>query len=161
MKKIALLFLVTILNLSCSAQEKEIAKENTDITIQKKEPNGTWKVDKEFDENGNMIRYDSIYSWSSLDRNDFANQDSNSLLQSFRSQFYRNFSRMDNQGFEDMFSPDSIFTKRFFNNDFFTSEFGEDFMDIDRMHKEMEQMQHRFLKKYQSEFEKDSTNNNN
>ena len=26
------------------------------------QPKGSWKVDREFDENGNLIRYDSIYT---------------------------------------------------------------------------------------------------
>ena len=29
-----------------------------------KDKHGAWKVNKEFDENGNLIRYDSVYSWS-------------------------------------------------------------------------------------------------
>ena len=53
----------------------------------------------------------------------------------------------------DLFSDDSLFTKRFFDDDFFDSDFGEDFMDIDRIRKRMETMQQRFLERYQSEFE--------
>ncbi|THD69266.1 hypothetical protein E7Z59_02745 [Robertkochia marina] len=36
-------------------------------TLQAQEPkdkHGAWKVNKEYDENGNLIRYDSVYSWS-------------------------------------------------------------------------------------------------
>ncbi|MDO6601518.1 hypothetical protein [Arenibacter palladensis] len=156
MKKIAILSMVAILNLSCNAQENK--KEDNlqkDSIAQVEPPKGTWKVDKEFDENGNLIRYDSIYSWSSTDNLDeLAQRNPDSLLQSFRSKFYRNFSHIDNQRFGDLFSEDSLFTKRFFDNDFFDSDFGEDFMDIDRIRKRMETMQKRFLERYQSEFEK-------
>ena len=156
MKKIAILSMVAILNLSCNAQENK--KEDNlqkDSIAQVEPPKGTWKVDKEFDENGNLIRYDSIYSWSSTDNLDeLAQRNPDSLLQSFRSKFYRNFSHIDNQRFGDLFSDDSLFTKRFFDNDFFDSDFGEDFMDIDRIRKRMETMQKRFLERYQSEFEK-------
>lgn len=34
------------------------------------QPKGTWKVDKEFDENGNLTSYYSISSWSSPDNLD-------------------------------------------------------------------------------------------
>ena len=156
MKKIAILSMVAILNLSCNAQENK--KEDNlqkDSIAQVEPPKGTWKVDKEFDENGNLIRYDSIYSWSSTDNLDeLAQRNPDSLLQSFRSKFYRNFSHIDNQRFGDLFSEDSLFTKRFFDYDFFDSDFGEDFMDIDRIRKRMETMQQRFLERYQSEFEK-------
>ncbi|SHE57715.1 hypothetical protein SAMN03080594_101675 [Arenibacter palladensis] len=156
MKKIAILSMVAILNLSCNAQEnKKEANLQKDSIAQVEPPKGTWKVDKEFDENGNLIRYDSIYSWSSTDNLDeLAQRNPDSLLQSFRSKFYRNFSHIDNQRFGDLFSDDSPFTKRFFDDDFFDSDFGEDFMDIDRIQKRMETMQQRFLERYQSEFEK-------
>ena len=156
MKKIAILSMVAILNLSCNAQEnKKEATLQKDSIAQVEPPKGTWKVDKEFDENGNLIRYDSIYSWSSTDNlGELAQRNPDSLLQSFRSKFYRNFSHIDNQRFGDLFSDDSLFTKKFFDNDFFDSDFGEDFMDIDRIRKRMETMQQRFLERYQSEFEK-------
>tara|TARA_R100001369_G_scaffold86689_4_gene121399 strand:- start:4621 stop:5121 length:501 start_codon:yes stop_codon:yes gene_type:complete len=156
MKKIAILSIVAILNISCNAQEnKKEANLQKDSIAQVEPPKGTWKVDKEFDENGNLIRYDSIYSWSSTDNLDeLAQRNPDSLLQSFRSKFYRNFSHIDNQRFGELFSDDSLFTKRFFDNDFFDSDFGEDFMDIDRIRKRMETMQQRFLERYQSEFEK-------
>lgn len=156
MKKIAILSMVAILNLSCNAQEnKKEANLQKDSIAQVEPPKGTWKVDKEFDENGNLIRYDSIYSWSSTDNlGELAQRNPDSLLQSFRSKFYRNFSHIDNQRFGDLFSDDSLFTKKFFDNDFFDSDFGEDFMDIDRIRKRMETMQQRFLERYQSEFEK-------
>lgn len=153
MKKIAILSLAAMLNISCNAQEaKKEEKSQTDkdnLSQTAVEPKGTWKVDKEFDENGNLIRYDSIYSWSSgddLDRLSYLDRDS--TLQSMQSKFYRNFSQFGNQGFDDFFSSDSLFTNRFFDDDFFTSEFGEDFMDIDKMHKRMEAMQKKFLEKY-------------
>lgn len=158
MKKIALLSLAAILNISCNAQDgkkeeklqQDKDKQSQSIVV----PKGTWKVDKEFDENGNLTRYDSIYSWSSGDNLDeLATLDRDSTLQSMQSKFYRNFSRFNNEGFKDVFSSDSLFTNRFFDDDFFTSQFGEDFMDIDKMHKRMESMQKKFLEKYQPELD--------
>lgn len=169
MKKIAILSLFAILNLGCNAQEnkeEENPQKNKDSIAQIAEPpKGTWKVDKEFDENGNLIRYDSIYSWSSTDNLDeLAQKDPDSLMRSFRSKFYRNFSGIDDQQFGDLFADDSLFTNRFFDDDFFSSQFGEDFMDIDRVRERMESMQQKFLERYRSEFEEpeneDSEDNN-
>ena len=69
MKKYVLLFMIGMLSVSCNSQNKDLKnKESEEKSI--KEPKGSWKVDKEFDENGNLIRYDSIYSWSSDDKYD-------------------------------------------------------------------------------------------
>lgn len=158
MKKIVILSMAAILNLNCNAQDnkKEANLQKEKDSIAQTEPlKGTWKVDKEFDEDGNLIRYDSIYSWSSTDDHDeLAQKNPDSLLQSFQSKFYRNFSKIDDQRFGSLFSDDSLFTKHFFDDDFFESQFGEDFMDIDRIRKRMETMQQQFLERYQSEFEK-------
>lgn len=144
---------------SCQSQEKKedsVAKEAN----KKEEPKGTWKVDKEFDENGNLIRYDSIYSWSLNDTiNNLVTMDKDSLLNNFESKFYRRFSTFKDQGFEDIFQQDSLFGNHFFNDDFFDSDFGMDFMELDKVHKRMMDRQKKFLEKYRSDFnnkEKDS-----
>ena len=158
MKKMTILSLVAVMNISCNAQEhkKEENLQHAKDSIEQisEKPKGTWKVDKEFDENGNLIRYDSVYSWSSgEDLESLSLLERDSTLKSMRSKFYSRFSQFGKRGFDDIFASDSLFTKRFFDDDFFTSEFGEDFMDIDNMQKRMETMQKKFLEKYQSEFE--------
>lgn len=162
MKKFFLLFMVGLLSVSCKGQEnetKKVEKEDNKIDIVE-EPKGTWKVDKEFDENGNLIRYDSIYSWSSNDKFDnLSLSGKDSLMQSFKSRFFSNYSVFKNQGFEDVFSQDSLFSKRFFNDDFFESPFGKDFMDIDKIRQQMIERQKKFLEKYQSEFIKPEDEN--
>jgi len=155
MIKFILLFMVGLLSVSCKGQEnetKKVEKEENKTNIVE-EPKGTWKVDKEFDENGNLIRYDSIYSWSSNDKFDnLSLSDKDSLMQSFKSRFFSNYSGFQNQGFEDVFSKDSLFSEHFFNDDFFGSNFGNDFMDIDKLRQQMIARQKKFLEKYQSEF---------
>ena len=132
---------------SCQGQEKkesEMVKEGDHKEMA--QPKGSWKVDREFDENGNLIRYDSIYTWSSDSLDDLSGLDRDSLLSNFESKFYSHFSR-----FGDLFEPDSLFSKRFFNEDFFKSDFGEDFMELDNIRKRMMERQKRFLEKYRSD----------
>lgn len=154
MKKYILLLMTVFLSISCSGQKNETkeseTKESEESTV--KVPKGNWKVDKEFDENGNLIRYDSVYSWSSSNKFDnlsILNRDS--LMQSYKSRFFTIFSDFKNQGFDNVFSQDSLFIKRFFNDDFFGSDFGKDFMNIDKIRQQMIQRQKMFLEKYQSE----------
>ena len=162
MKKYILIFMVSLLSISCNGQENETKKlekedNKTDIV---EEPKGTWKVDKEFDENGNLIRYDSIYSWSSNDKFDnLSLSDKDSLMQSFKSRFFSNYSGFENQGFDDVFSQDSLFSKHFFNDDFFGSNFVNDFIDIDKLRQQMIARQKKFLEKYQPEFIKPEDEN--
>ena len=157
MKKYVLLFMAGLLSVSCNGQNAE-TKESKEKLVE--QPKGSWKVDREFDENGNLIRYDSIYSWSSNNKyDDLSLSERDSLMQSFKSRFFTNFSQFENQGFEDVFSQDSLFSKRFFNDDFFSSDFGSDFMDIDKIRQQMIARQKRFLEKYQSEFIKSEDEN--
>ncbi|WP_299248650.1 hypothetical protein [uncultured Lacinutrix sp.] len=162
MKKYVLLFMVGLLSVSCKGQENEtkIIEQEDNKTDTVKEPEGTWKVDKEFDENGNLIRYDSIYSWSSNNKFDnLSLSDRDSLMQTFKSRFFSNYSQFENQEFEDVFSQDSLFSKHFFNDDFFGSDFGNDFMDIDKLTQQIIARQKKFLEKYQSEFIKPEDEN--
>lgn len=162
MKKYMLFLMVALLSTSCNGQKKDSNKvetEDNNKTIVQK-PKGSWKVDKEFDENGNLIRYDSIYSWSSSNKFDNLSMiGKDSLIKSFESRFFKNFSQFKNQGFENMFASDSLFSKHFFNDDFFGSDFGTDFMDIDNMRQQMIKRQKKFLEKYQSEFIKPEDQN--
>ncbi len=165
-KKCGILLLAAFLTTGCNSQQNK-SKEESDKKeeVATETPKGSWKVNREFDEAGNLIRYDSIYSWSSGDDlEELATFDRDSTLKSMQSRFYRNFSQFDfdEEGFGDLFAEDSLFTKRFFNDDFFENDFGKDFLDIDKMHERMEAMQKRFLDRYkpliEPEKEEDSLN---
>jgi len=157
MKKYIVFFIVAFLSISCNGQENG-TKESEKSVVEA--PKGSWKVDKEFDENGNLIRYDSIYSWSSDSKFDnLSDIDRDSLMQSFKSRFFTNYSKFENEGFEAIFSQDSLFSKHFFNDDFFGSSFGKDFIDIDKIGQQMMERQQKFLEKYQSEYLKQKEKN--
>lgn len=162
MKKHFLLFIISLLSVSCNGQKNNTEKKGikeSEIKIVE-QPEGSWKVNKEFDDNGNLIRYDSIYSWSlNGDLNNLSSVDKDSLLQVFKSRFFTNFSDFENNGFDDVFSKDSLFSKHFFNDDFFGSDFGLDFMDIEKIRQQMIVRQKKFLEKYQSEFSKPEDEN--
>lgn len=149
MKKYILICIVGLLSISCFGQNNEQKTETNQIYGKLVEhPEGTWKVDKEFDENGKLMRYDSIYSWSSDGK--FGNlslSDKDSLIQSIKARFVKNYS-----GFENVFSQDSLFIKRFFNDNFFGSNLGNDIIDIDNLRQQIIERQKEFLEKYQSEF---------
>jgi hypothetical protein len=152
MKKYILLFMVGLISISCIGQKNEQkteVKESEEKLVEP--PKGTWKVNKEFDEKGNLISYDSIYSWSSNGKFDnLSFSDKDSLMQSLKSRFFTNFSDFENNGFDDVFSKDSLFSKHYFNDDFFGSILGNEFMDVDKLRQQMIAWQKKFSEKYQS-----------
>lgn len=162
MKKFILLVVVGLLSLGCNAQQNETKNKHTKDhkNEQVEQPKGSWKVNKTFDENGNLIRYDSIYSWSSDHRfKDLSAIQRDSLMEAFKSRFFTDFSGFENEGFDTIFSQDSLFSRRFFNDEFFKSDFGSDFMDIDHIRQQMLERQRAFLEKYKSEFIKPEDEN--
>ena len=158
MKKYILLSLVAILATSCHAQEKnnlESKQENKEKELTQTKPKGSWRVNKEVDEHGNLIRYDSIYSWSSSSDgpNTIGKHNIDSLNQMFSSIYKRFGTISGNQTLPDFFNNDSLFEKDFFQNDFFDEEFfhnrfNDDFSDWKKMRKHMDSLQKEFLEKY-------------
>ncbi|SHJ81248.1 hypothetical protein SAMN04487911_14013 [Arenibacter nanhaiticus] len=148
LRKYGILLLTALLSTGCNSQESNISK---DEKVGSEPPKGSWKVHREFNDDGELIRYDSIYTWSSENSlNELGSLDRDSILQSMQSRFYKNFSQFDfdKEGFGRMFGEDSLFIKRFFNEDFFQNEFGKDFMDLDKMYQRMEARRKQFLDRY-------------
>ncbi|WP_224488070.1 hypothetical protein [Robertkochia flava] len=77
-----------------------------------KDKQGSWQVHKEFDENGNLIRYDSVYRYTS---DDASEQFSQEMIDSLF------------KGIPEMLDPISRDMEEFFKNDpFFSQIFGAD-----------------------------------
>lgn len=149
MKRTLLLLPTLLLMVSCHGQEQKDQPKKTEDNIAQEQPKGNWEVNREYDEDGNLISYDSIYSWSSSDAaKNMAKMDKDSLLQSFQMHMSKGFSPFDDENFSSFFADDSLFTKHFFQNDFFESQLGKDFMDLNEMHKRMAEMQKKFMEEY-------------
>ncbi|MCL8006262.1 hypothetical protein M8845_02375 [Gelidibacter japonicus] len=162
MNKYILLVVAGLLSTACNGQKNDT--KHQEIVTSEKEwaepPKGSWKVNREFDENGNLIRYDSTYSWSSNTKfNNLSESERDSLIRSFKSKFFKNYSVFENQGFGDVFSSDSLFIRHYFNDEFFRSDFGTDLIDIDNLRQQMIARQKKLLEKYQSEFLKPKDEN--
>lgn len=161
MNKYVLVVIVALFSASCNGQKNDLQQAEIKENVKNNEqPKGAWKVDKEFDAQGNLIRYDSIYSWSSHSKfNNLASLDQDSLLQDFQAKFFTNFSDFESHGFGDVFSKDSLFSKGFFHDDFFGSDLGMNFIGMDKIRKEMMARHKKILEKYQSEFIKPEDEN--
>jgi hypothetical protein len=126
---IILMLLLNLTNSCTFAQKKE------DITPK---PKVHINVNKETDEHGNIIRYDSTYvwSWSNLDTNvNYLNSDS--IFASFFNR-HKRFSFFDDSLF---FKPFSFFDDNFFN-------FDKDFENMMKRHREIMRQQEEMFKRF-------------
>lgn len=101
-------------------------------------PNKNIKVQREYDEDGNLIRYDStyVYSWSSdssyhfnPDSSFFNFSDSHEMRKKMK-EHLEHFFKMDTSGYRTFHHP--FFSDDFFNRDFFDPQlFQNDFFSRD------------------------------
>lgn len=147
-----MLFLfAAILATSCNAQDSNTSKKNPEKHKTQQDsinkPKGNWKVNKEVDENGNIIRYDSIYSWSSSDKMQGIENDS--IFNQMRSMMHKRFSMLQSPNLNGFADQDSImkpfFSDDFFKDDFFSNRIPSGFPNMDDVMKQMEAMRQNFF----------------
>jgi hypothetical protein len=149
-RNLLLAVVLALLVSSCKGQEqKAIAKKETAESFADNKPEGSWKVNKEFDDNGNMIRYDSIYSWSSTGVNDdMSIRDIDSIMQSYRSLINGRFSVLGNDDLSNFFLRDSLFPNNFNSQDLFGKSLNQNFMEMDSIRRRMEKIRSEMLKDF-------------
>jgi len=138
MKRLAQIMLLLFLTISCNAQNVESKK-----TDDKNKPKTSIIVNKEYDENGNLIRYDSTYSYfySNIE-NDSTLADSS--FTSFQKYFYKSFPDFESPFFDDMFFEDSLLTYDFYKKDFFSKRFELNRKMFDEMFEKMDSLKNKF-----------------
>ena len=142
------IFLVLLFT-GCKGQEndKQEKKQVQKDTIKK--PKGEWKVNREYDEAGNLIKYDSIYSYSySHIGGDSLRVNLDSIMDSFKGYFGEHRPFKWNDGFSFFPESDSLFMKDFFKDDYFFDRWERQPMDMEEMIKRMDSIRNEFLKKY-------------
>ena len=149
MKKVLILLLV--LNIvGCNSQEKETKQatdDKKDTTIVK--PKETWDVKKEYDEFGNLIKYDSTYSWSySNVKGDSIQVNLDSIMDSFKGYFDKNIPFKWQHDFSYFPENDSLFMNDFFKEDYFFETWQNQYSELGKMIKRMDSSRNAFLKRY-------------
>lgn len=149
MKKVLILLLVLNI-IACKNQKKEttqVINDKQDTTIVK--PKETWDVKKEYDEFGNLIKYDSIYSWSySNIEGDSLRVNLDSIMDSFKGYFDKNAPFKWQDGFSYFPENDSLFMSDFFKEDYFFKNWQSQHSELDKMIKKMDSSRNAFLKRF-------------
>ncbi|MGE0560367.1 MAG: hypothetical protein AB7O47_00990 [Flavobacteriales bacterium] len=143
MKK-ALFSIITIGILGCNAQDKKVEPKITE-----RQPKEEWSVNKELDENGNIIKYDSTYTWSYSNSNgEHFSTNLDSIMRSFND-FFNRENKFD---WSDEFSffpkTDSLLLNNFFKKDYFYESWSSQNFDIEQMMRQMDSTRNEFLKRF-------------
>jgi len=127
-------------------EEKDSQKEHS--------PQTNIIVNKKYDEAGNLIRYDSSYTYyySNIE-NDSLLEDS--LLGSFEKLLQQKYPFSGSSFFNDFFFDDSLMHHDFYKNDFFSERFRQNREQMDKLFREMDQMKNQF---FWDQFQSDSLN---
>ena len=150
-KLISLLLILTIAG--CDGQDKEKAKtEGFENEIEKDktmvEPKEKWDVQKEYDEFGNLIKYDSIYTWSySNVKGDSLRVNLDSIMDTFKEYISNNTTFKADNDFYYFPHNDSLFMNDFFKEDYFYRNWQNQHSEFEDMVKRMDSLRNTFLKR--------------
>ena len=129
----------------------DLAEKNTDsLSIDK--PKISWKVDKKYDEEGNVIGYDSIYSFSYDNLGNLPKQmNLDSIMNSMKFFSHGNLSSF----FEDhdlgrFFDKDSMMNGNQFFDDFFDRQRTNNFSDMRQLFQQMDSLQNMMMEKHRN-----------
>ena len=149
MKTIVMALAVVLSLSSCNAQEKEQMDKSliSKTENEKPDPRGTWKVNKTLDENGNLIRYDSTYTYSygTIDGQEIAEKDMDSALTAFRKYMEEKMPQSFSRDIMAMPSMNDSIRNNFFEKGVFENHWEEFFPDIQNQLKVMDSLHQQFF----------------
>lgn len=158
MKKLAIM-LVLLSICSCKGQEKDQQQGNEKNKDSSVMPKGQWNVTREYDELGNLIKYDSTYSWS------YPTKEGDSLkvnLDSIMDNFKQYLGELKAPKWERDFyyfpKADSLFMKDFFTEDYFFRNWERHHPDMERFMKKMDSLRNHFLREQHPGLKESKTN---
>ena len=130
----------------CSCNSQNLKSKAGDI----KKPHENITVTKRYDENGNLIELDSVYtSYYSNIEGDTLRTDS--MMYQFSEFFKSNINKAFSDGF---YSGDSMIIPGFFHDDFFENQFMEQSRDMQRMIQQMDSIKNSFFNLHSRQYMK-------
>jgi outer membrane lipopolysaccharide assembly protein LptE/RlpB len=151
--------LALLITAACGGQTKNKEEESKRITIKQTEgesPQITTSVNKHNDSKGNLIKFDSTYSYFySSKGHDSTKIALDTVLAEFKSFYYENFKTHIDKRFNDIFLTDSLFKYDFLNDDYFRKRFELNMNKMNDLFREMDSLKIHYLKSTQSEKTKD------
>jgi len=126
---------------SCNAQTNS---EKSTTVNPESAPQTSIKVDKKYDDKGNLIKYDSTYSYYYSNVKD-NNKLKDSIYNDFRKNFNSNYFFSSDPYFKDFFFQDSLLKYDFYRKDFFTNRFRNNMRMMDSLFWSMDSLKNSFF----------------
>lgn len=143
------LILLLLIITTSNAQNKKSDKPK-EYRLEKqsaKNPNVNIAVNKKYDSKGNLIQFDSTYTYfrSPLGK-DSAKVALDSVFNKFKLFYRENFPGIVDESFSTLFLRDSLFKYDFLNDDFFRKRVELNTQIMNEMFREMDSLKNNFLK---------------
>ena len=134
--------------MSCDAQtEKNKTMQSSGTDTAQDKPQVSWKVNKKYDEKGNLVGYDSTYTWSYSSKGGKMQPVAmDSIMTQFRKHFDTEFPSVFGNSFGEAVWSDSLFEKDFASPDYFMRRWEQQHFDMRKMMQQMDSLRNSFLK---------------
>jgi hypothetical protein len=138
------MFAYSFLLASCSAQSENENKTTDNASSNKNEPQENITINKTFDENGNLIQYDSTYTYfySNIEGKP---EIADSIFGEFRKEFNTQYPFLSTPFFDDYFFDEAFLQKHFYMEDFFSNSFKENLESMNKLFMNMDSMKNQFF----------------
>lgn len=153
MKAIILILAMILFGMySCQSQEKSDQKTALNAKKENSKPQGSWKVNRDYDENGNLISYDSTYtySYSSVNGDTISSENMDEIISQFRQYLGQNGMNDQSALIQSFFNDSIRGDGNFFHGDLSTKHFNSE--SIQQQIREMDSLQQQFLNQHYPQF---------
>jgi hypothetical protein len=154
MKKLIIVLLLSFLAGGCNDHKK--VNDNKYAAIVKNNPDSTYnpkvdvRVNRKYDDKGNLIQFDSTYSYfySSPGMKTDTSISSDSLFSNFKSPLSDYYRDLFNSNMNGIFFNDSLFKYDFYNNDYFSKRFDLNLKRFENMFHQMDSAKTGMFQRY-------------
>jgi hypothetical protein len=142
MKKIIVMVLLSFLVGGCNGQKKENEKSSKQIAAvdTTANPKTDIRVNKKYDDKGNLIQYDSTYSYFYSSPGFKNSISSDSLFNNFKIPLRNDYKGLLDENMNSIFFNDSLFKYDFYNSDYFSKRFHMNMLQFENMFRQMDSL---------------------
>lgn len=147
MKNVFLSVLLLAFITGSNAQSNQGASKSDTSNNHQNIPNVTYKVNKKFDDKGNLISYDSSSVWSYSSNGNRHNAEEDSVMMAFKKQFDSSFPSIFRNSFGNPVWNNSCFFRDFTSSDYFRQKWEQHYYNMENMMQQMDSLRNSFLSK--------------
>jgi hypothetical protein len=148
MKRFAVIFCLLVA-FSCQRQSnKTFAQLDRPVPDSTSNPKSEVHVNKKYDDKGNLIRYDSSYSYRYVSPDKIVkNIETDTLFRHFKSYYYPEWDSAFSHNFTDIFFNDTLFKYDFMQPDYFSKRFEMNRKRLENMAQHMDSLKMDYMKR--------------